>query len=156
MDKLPTIHLGPNNSKLERAGIPTAPGEYNRLLTDFHRTKKKSPTENELKNIQNQASIARYVGRGKSEVEKAARRDANRKRAISQLTGNINSIIRRARTRNNETDRAAQQFNRMVAETVEAIARILAAKLQKRHPKIDPTQNSIQKFQSPNRRRFKL
>ncbi len=73
INKIPTKHMGPYMTKLERAGIPTSIGEHNRCIHKLNSLNKKEITNEELTIIKRRSTIARRCGERKLTIDTAIR-----------------------------------------------------------------------------------
>ena len=123
--RAPTIHVGPHLMKLERMGIPTAPGEFNRALNEFHKRYRRKPTQDEIETIQRRASVARKFGNRKSRALKYAGRDEARKRKAIVRERAFAAILRRIGGTIQETERANEELARLIVAAIRCGSRAI-------------------------------
>lgn len=120
IERLPTKHMGPRITKLERAGIPTWIGEYNRAVTRFYEENNRKPNHDELTKIRRRATIARGYGERKLDATKSSHRY---RRTIDRI-GEIRAIFADIRFPIPITRQRHRQSIQKVIEAAEAIGRL--------------------------------
>ena len=125
IQRLPSIHLGPHNTKLERAGIFTAPGEYNRALAEHYARTRKQPNDDEIEAIKRRASIARRVGARKSAAQQCNRNDQKRKRRFAATERAFAAILHRIGGTIQETERANEELARLIVAAIRCGSRAI-------------------------------
>jgi len=118
IDRAPTIHIGPHLAKLERMGIPTAPGEYNRALDEFHKRYRRKPNGDEIEAIKRRSNIARKFGKRKSRALKLAGSDEARKRKAIVRERAFAAFTRGIRNSLQEADRTSEELARLIVSAI--------------------------------------
>lgn len=136
--RIPTIHLGPYNSKLEKAGIPTAPGEYNRALYEFYSRRSRLPKEHELEYIKKRASVARSIGKRKSRAHSRTRENKTRKRRIAGMERAFAEVTGRTVGTLSTRERENAEIAKLVVQATRFGIRSLSGKQKKMYETPSP------------------